>query len=796
MRVSYRCLKEMVDFPFCPEELAEKLTSVGLEVRTLEPFGRLDKVVVGKVLSIKDHPNADRLKVVEVDIGKSTLSLVCGAPNVREGLLVPVALEGARLANGMRVKKAKIRGVDSPGMLCSEKELGLGDDHSGIMAFPFSLPLGKVLTEALELDDVVLDIEITSNRGDCLSLMGIAREIAALTGNKLHPPSWAIEEREGAAEKAFQVKIEEPDLCPYYSARLIRDVKVGPSPLWLWRKILLSGNRPINNVVDVTNYVMWEMGQPLHPFDYSCLANHTIIVRRARQGETLTTLDGIKRNLEADMLVIADARRPIALAGIMGGEETQVQDSTKDILLEAAYFNPVSIRRTSRRMGLSTQASYRFERGVDPLGVKKALDRASSLIQKVAGGKVEGKATEKGKLPKAKRYVFLRPSRINQVLGEKITPSRVKNVLESLQFKLEEEKEGWKVNIPSFRRDVSREIDLIEEVARFYGYNRFKISLPPLGGEAEEDLEELARERVEDILRGLGFYEVVGMELTDEDSFLKAKLSLEEAIAIKNPLSAQQKILSTHLFPHLLEIASYNLNQEEEKLRIFELADVFRRTKTEGESIRNERASAYFEQERPHLGGLVLEREFDFLSLKGIIEALLEGLGIEEAEFIPSSFGYLSKKQSALAKKKGICLGAFGKLNSEICQNFKLPSSLYVFEFDFSALLSFFVPKKSFKPLPKFPSVRRDLALIVKEDIPAEAIRKAILKGGGRILEKVELFDLYRGKSIPDGHKSLAYSLTFRAQDRTLKDEEVDRVQQALVSMLERKFGARLRGKE
>jgi len=781
MKVSYKCLKEMVDVPFSPEELAEKLTGVGLEVRGWEPFGRLENVVVGKILSIQEHPNAERIKVVKVDIGKSMLSLVCGAPNIRDGLVVPVALEGARLSNGRRVKRVKIRGLDSPGMLCSEEELGLGDDRSGIMILPPSLPLGKPLLQALDLDDVVFDLEITSNRGDCLSMIGIAREISALTGNELHLPSWAIKQGgEMARNKLFRVKVEEPDLCPYYSARLIRNVKIGPSPLWLWRRILISGNRPINNVVDVTNYVLWEMGQPLHPFDYSSLSGHTIIVRRAREGEVLTTLDGLERKLDTEMLVIADTRRPIALAGIMGGEDSQVQADTRDVLLESAYFDPVSTRRTSRKINLSTEASYRFERSIDPSGVKKALDRASFLIQKVGGGEMEGGFIEEGNLPERRRWIFLRPSRINRVLGSRIPSSRIENILESLQFKLKKDDENWRVGIPSFRRDVAQEIDLVEEIARFYGYDHFGLSLPPLGGEEiEEDIEGFVRDRTKDILRGLGFYEVVGMEVTDRDVFFKAKLSLEEGITIRNPLSIQQRILATHLFPHLLEIASYNLNQGIERFRIFELADIFEKK--------------HSPNERPFLSGLVLENDFDFLSLKGIVEALLEGLDIEEMEFGPCNCGYLWSKQRAVVKRKEIDLGVLGRLDPEISENFKLPSSLYLFEFDFSRLLSFRTPRKKLKPLPRFPSVRRDLALIVKEGIPADVVKKVILQGGGKILEKVELFDLYRGKNIPKGHKSLAYSLIFRASNRTLKDEEVDGVQGDIVEILRRKLGVHLR---
>ena len=782
MRVSYKWLKELVDFPFSPNELAEHLTNLGLEVKEVEPFGRLERVVVGRVVSVWDHPNADKLKVVKVDIGEDVISLVCGAPNVKEGLLVPVALEGAVIRDGTKVKRVRIRGVESPGMICSEDELGLGEDKSGIMVLPPHLRLGENLSEALNLDDFVLEMEITSNRRDCLSMIGMAREISALTGNKMHLPSLNVE-RERIEEGSIQIEVMDPDLCPYYSACLIRDVEIGPSPLWLRQRILLMGGKPINNVVDITNYVLWEMGQPLHPFDYSTIMGKKIIVRRAKDGEVLTTLDGVERRLDEEMLVIADATRAIALAGIMGGENTQVQDATRDVLLEAAYFNPISIRQTSVKLNLVTEASYRFERGVDPLGVKRALNRASFLLQKIIPVRLEGEIIERGKLPERRRQVFLRPSRVNRILGGRIPASRMRKILEGLEFKVREDKGGWKVAIPSFRADVEREIDLVEEIARFYGYDRLRATLPPLGDEEErEDRKEVGGERARDILRGLGFYEVIGLSLVGEDSFKKMGLSLKEGIKIRNPLSNQQKILRTHLFPSLLEVASYNLNQGIEECRIFELGGIYRR---QNGSFR----------ERLSLAGLVVEKDFDFLSMKGVAEALLEGMDVRGVEFISCDCSYLSAKQRAAVKKDGINLGMLGRIDDEIVKSYKLSFPPYLFEFDFSSLISLSDPKKKFKPLPKFPSIRRDLAVVVEEDIPAETVEKVILEGGGRILEKVEFFDLYRGGSIPQGYKSLAYSLTFRAPNRTLKDKEVDRFQQNIVELLKKRLGARLREK-
>ncbi|MFQ6067607.1 MAG: phenylalanine--tRNA ligase subunit beta [bacterium] len=782
MRVSYKYLKKIVDFPFSPEELAEQLTKVGLEVRTVEPFGRLEKVVVGRILSIKPHPDADRIKLVKLDVGDKAVSLVCGAPNIKPHLMVPVALEGAVLRGGIKVRKVRVRGVDSPGMICSEDELGLGKDQSGVMVLPSYLNPGMNLSQALDLEDTVLDLEITPNRGDCLCMVGIAREVAALTQRKLNLPSYRISKERVSSLEGVQIEIRDRDLCPYYSARLIKDVKVEPSPLWLWQKVVLSGAKPINNVVDITNYVLWEMGQPLHAFDYRLITNQKIIVRRAKNHEVLITLDGIPRELDEDMLAIADPAGPIALAGVMGGQDSQVTQTTRHILLEAAYFNPESIQRTSRRLGLSTEASHRFEKTVDPSGVRKALNRAAFLLQTVAGGKIEGPIRDAGWLPDRKRWTFLRPSRTRRILGSRISSSRMKKILESLQFDVVEKDKTWRIGIPSFRPDITREIDLIEEIARFYGYNRLRISFPPLGGEeSREGLEEIYRKKSRETLKGLGFYEVIASGLGEESLFQKTGFSLKEEVRIRNPLSTQGEILTSHLFPHLLAIVDHNLNQGIEQLRIFELATVFKKD--------------HPLQEIPLLAGLVLERGFDFLSLKGIGEILLEGLEIKDVEYTPCDCGYFSPRQRAAVKKGKTLIGRLGRLNQRIAENFQLSFPLYLFEFVFPNLVSSRTKEKKFKPLPKFPSIQRDLALVVKEEVPAKRVREEIIKAGGKWLEKVELFDIYRGGSVPPRYKSLAYSLTFRCWDRTLRDEEVARIQQVIVRLLKERLGASLREK-
>jgi len=778
MRVSYKRLQEIVNFSFSPQELAEQLTRLGLEVKNIEYFGKLEKIVVGKIVSIENHPNADKIKVVRVDVGRETISLVCGAPNIKEEMLVPVALEGARLKGGIRVKKIKVRGIDSPGMICSENELGLGEDQSGVMPLPSHLLLGINLSQALDLEDIVLDLEITSNRGDCLSMIGVAREIAALTGESLHLPSFGV--RDDKKQKGHQIDIEIKDiaLCPYYSAHLIRNVKIGPSPHWLRHKILIAGAVPINNIVDITNYVLWEMGQPLHAFDYRFLEDKKIIVRRAKKSEFLVTLDDIRRELDEDMLVIADSTRPVALAGIMGGKDTQVTNSTVDILLESAYFDSSSIQRTSKKIGLTTEASSRFGRRVDSSGVRGALERASLLIEKIAGGKFE-RILERGKLPVKKRWITLRPARVHRILGNRVAPLRMKKILENLQFKVEKKNGDWKVSVPSFRTDVSREIDLIEEIIRFYGYNRLRTSLPSLvNKKIGEDLEEQRKERVREILKGLGFYEVISVPFAEGDIFRRTNLLSQKKIKIRNPLSSQQEFLMPHLFPRLLKVASYNLTQSIEQLRIFEVSEVFQ--------------NIHPLKEISSVGGLVYEDNFDFFHIKGIVETLLEGLGIKEVDFVSCDCAYLSNRQKASVLKGNVVLGALGRLEQGVAKNLKLPSSIYLFEFDFSRLMAFSDEGKRSRHLPRFPALRRDLAIIVAENISAKDVKQGILKGG-KWLERVDFFDLYRGEGMPPGYKSLAFSLVFRASDRTLTDKEVDRVQEKIINLLKIDLGASIR---
>lgn len=783
MRVSFNQLKNMVDFSYTPGQLAEKLTALGLEVREIEVVGQLKGVVVGRVLDVKKHPNADKLKIVEVDIGEKVVSFVCGAPNVEEGKYVAVALEGTELPGNVKVKKVKIRGVSSSGMICSERELCLGEDHSGIMILPFHLSAGDKLSHALSIEDNVLDLEITSNRGDCLSVLGIAREIAALTGNKLNSPFSLIKKEQLEFEKTLpDIQINNLDLCPFYAARIIKGIKVASSPFWLRWKILLSGGKPVNNVVDVTNYVMEEMGQPLHSFDLETITGSKVVIRRAKKEEVLVTLDGKERKLSEEMLIIADYKNPIALAGIMGGKETEVKRTTQNIFLEAAYFNSVSIGTTSRKLGLSSEASIRFERGVDPGMLKKALDRACMLIQQVAGGKILSPMLEAGKPPIKERQIYFRPSRINRIAGTRIPFTTSERILRNLGFKIKKSEDAWRISVPTFRQDVKREIDLVEEVCRVYGYNKIGASIPGLGvGGGRESRQEKVENLLREFLKGCGFYETKNNTLVGEELGRIACQPLDRISCVSNPLSMQQKFLRIRLFPRLLEVASFNYNKETKDVRILEIGKTFLKNGSEL-------------KESSFLSGVVVEDKFNFYHLKGIVEAIYNLIGIKEIRFCSYLLPYFSDQVSALIKREENNIGFLGKVHPEICNGLKLPLQTYVFELNLEFVVSLYNEQRQYRSLPRFPSIKRDLSIVIKEEILAEEIKRYILEKA-RYIEKVQFFDFYQGSHVPDGYKSLSFSLIFRHPDKTLTDDGVNIIQERIVKSLNNKWGASLRDK-
>ncbi len=791
MLVPLRWLSTYVDFPWTPKELADRLTMSGSKVESIRTFpGHLAGVVTGRVVRLHPHPAADRLSVCAIDVGDRQITVLTGAPNAAEGTIVPVALPGAVLpGQAQPVQAVAIRGIVSEGMACSEKELGLGDDASGLWVLPPDTPVGRPLAELVQLERHVLELEIYPNRPDCLSVLGVAREVAALAGSPLRPPADTVQESGPPVASLASLEVREPTLCPRYVARVIEGVRVGPSPLWLQHRLRAAGMRPINNVVDVTNYVMLETGQPLHAFDYDKLAGHRIVVRRARKGEQLVTLDGVERNLDEETLVIADAERPLVVAGIMGGVEAEVDENTRNILLESAYFDPVSIRRTARRLGMGTESSYRFERGTDPGAPARVADRAAQLIVELAGGRVA-----RGRLEVRNRDAFraveitLRARRLNNLLGTQISPAEIKRLLRHLGFEVELEGDGvLSVRVPTFRRDVEREADLVEEVARLHGYDRIPATLPSGASRPGGRVPPLElTSRVRQSLLGLGLseavtYTFVGPKVWDALR-LPAESPLRHCVPIRNPLSEEQSLLRTTLVPGLLEVARRNAARRNRAVHLFEVGTTFWPARLPITELPEER----------HTLGLFMmgtwpeptwdrrPRAADFFDLKGVVEELLAALGLDATVRSEADRPYLHPGRAAQLYARDQALGYLGEVHPDVAESFDLPERAYVAEIDLDRLLPLVQHEIRYQPISRHPVVERDLALIVPREVPAATVEATLAQAGGNLLRSIRLFDVYQGEPVPDGFRSLAYSLRFQAPDRTLTDEEVNALVQAM----------------
>ncbi|MCY4553124.1 MAG: phenylalanine--tRNA ligase subunit beta [Candidatus Poribacteria bacterium] len=816
MNVTLNWLKNYIDFEFSPSELADRLTMLGVEVESVKRLGaELEGVVVGSVGAIKPHPNADKLVLCQVDIGETEeLQIVCGAPNVREGMLAPVATIGATLPIGLTIKRAKLRGETSQGMLCSEKELGLSaqlasayniaEDAAGLMELPTDTPLGTSLSEVLGLDDVVFELEITPNRPDCLSLIGVAREIRAETGNALKLPQVDFNENETDIRELTSVTIEAPNLCPRYAARVIRGVKVGESPAWLQQRLESVGVGVINNLVDITNFVLMEYGQPLHAFDYHKLAENRIVVRRAAAGENITTLDEIDRELTSDMLVIADAEKPIALAGIMGGYDSEITETTADVFLESAYFNPSSIRATAKALGVSTEASYRFERGADPGIVLAALDRAAQLIAELAGGSickgtvdvypgsppVTGKG---GEQPLTE--IQLRPERVNFILGTTLDTSEMVQILSDLGFDLKANGENYQVTVPTFRSDITREIDLIEEIARVHGYDNIPTTLPKgdIPVPAPNPNTEV-RKRIKHFLLAAGMMEAINYSFCAPNCFDKIRLNaddpLRRTLKLQNPLSPEMSVLRTTLLPNLLDNAQRNRNHQIDTIALFEIGSVFIHN---GEQKEPGRVTGVLAGQ---IGDGVYSnpyREPDFYDIKGLVEGVLQVCGIVDYTLQKTDAPTFHPGRNAAVLLDDKQLGTFGEAHPEVLENYDLPYKAYLFDFDMEALVDTAIFAKRFEPIPVYPKVERDLAIVVDKELLSDMPTALIYTTGGELVESVRLFDVYEGEQVPEGKKSLAYAITYHSATETLTDKAVNALHDKVVKRLNQELGAELR---
>lgn len=787
-----------------PGQIAHRLTMLGLEVDACEPcYPDLSGVFVGRIEEVRPHPNADRLTLCDVRVGEELLRVVCGAANARAGLLTAIALPGAVLPGGLVIRAAKIRGEQSGGMLCSARELGIAEEQDGIMELAGDLVPGRSLVEALGLDDTLIEVDLTPNRADCASVLGIAREVGGIVNRRIMPPVRSVPVLD-CGDLPFSVAVESAEDCPRYSARLLKGVTVGPSPWWLRQRLLSVGLRPINNVVDISNFVMLEYGQPLHAFDFGKLAGGRIEVRRGRAGEKFVTLDNVERVLDEQTLLICDGEKPVAIAGIMGGANSEVSAVTTDILLESACFDAIGIRRTAGRLKMNTEASYRFERGTDPQAVPLAMERAVRLIEEICGGTVVAGGIDYRDGVRAPAPIRLRTERTNSLLGMHLSTAQIAEALERIEIRTEKNGENaLVVTPPSFRVDLEREADLIEEVARVIGYDQVPVSLPlvPMNLSRQDKLRTLRR-KAERIFAALGFSQAINYSfVSPQHSDL---LSLppgdpcRQAVHLLNPLAEDQSVLRTSLLPGLLENLRRNVNHQNTDVRLFEVGKVFH-PMGEGQPREPFRLAAVLSGRR-HPGASPLyagEATADIFDAKGAVEQLFAGLGLtalvgqaEEASAAPS----FAEPGSVLDfVDNGKTIGCCGVFDRNVLRAFGIKQPACYIDLDLAALAAVVPAAKRFAPLAKFPFVRWDLAMVVPERVAVGQMLAAIHDCGETIVEGAEVFDVFKGKNIEAGKKSVAIAITYRDLDRTLDDATVGVVHQKIIDMMISRFNGQLR---
>ncbi len=792
MKFSVNWLKEWVKITESAEQLAEKLTNAGLEVDAIEPAAAaFSDIVVGKIIHAEAHPDADKLQVCTVDSGSEELQIVCGAPNARVGLVAPLAVVGAVLPGDFKIKKAKLRGVESNGMLCSGKELGLAEDADGLLELPNNAPIGKDFREYLQLDDTLIEIDLTPNRADCLSIRGIARDVsAACAVDFIDHPVVAVA---ASTERQFAVNLSAPAACPRYVGRVIEGINpLSETPIWMVEKLRRSGVRSLGPLVDITNYVLLQLGQPMHAFDLDKLQGE-IDVRMAKDGEELTLLDGSEVTLTDDLLLITDDSGPLALAGIMGGDSTAIGDDTRNIFLESAFFDPASIMGKSRRFGLHTDSSHRFERGVDPSNQSEAIELATALILEICGGQA-GPVTiteSKQHIPQ-REAVVLRLARLNKVLGTELLTNEVEPILQALGFSLETNQQGWLVSPTSARFDISIEEDLIEEVARIYGYNNIPTRIP--GGRIPTPVmpeREISKICLNQALVASGYSEAINYSFIDH-KLLDACDQGESAYALANPLSADMDVMRTALLPGLLASLDSNQRRQRERIRLFELGNVFAATDAAPEQSLRLAAvasgTALTEQwdQKP--------RALDFFDIKGDLERVIALRGIADVEMLPTKqHSWLHPGQAAKLILSGKEFGWIGAIHPLILKSFGIRNDVFAFELDVEILQQRSLPQA--KEISRFPAVRRDLAIVVPETTSYAELQSVISASSGDFLVDLRVFDVYQGDGVEKTYKSLAIGLILQDVSSTLKDETVDSIIIDVISALEAQLSAKLRGK-
>lgn len=801
MKVTLNWLREFVAIELSLDRLADRLAMAGLEVDGIHEQGSTP-VKVAQIVRIDPHPQSDHLTVCQVTTGGETMPVVCGANNMQVGDNVALAPEGTTLPGGQQVERVEIRGQLSCGMLCSERELGLSDDHRGLFIVAKEASLGEAVYVVLGLRDTILDIAITPNRGDCLSVLGLAREISALTGIPLHARKPRVRERGSAIASQARVLITDTDLCPRYAARVMTGVKIAPSPAWMKWRLEAAGVRVLNNIVDVTNYVMLERGQPLHAFDLSALAGQEIIVRRARDITTMNTLDGKERTLVPDDLLICDRDRAVAAAGVMGGANSEVSDQTTEVLLESAYFIPETVRRTARRLGLRSEASYRFERGVDPLGTVLALDRAASLLQQLAGGQVSRGEIDVFPQPLPPTIIPLRAQRVNSFLGVTVEANEIEQCMRTLGAKVKRGRgDTWQITPPSYRADLSQEADLIEEVARLRGYDTIPALLPRTEvREKNRDTEGEWTRRVRLCLAAQGLHEMLNLSFTSVrlNTLIPGLIPGAGAIPLVNPLSAEGAEMRLSVLGGLLRALQHNVRQGETGIATFELGKIFFFEKGQTHiQQRQERLVIAVVLSGQWLGGGLGKpgKAVDFADLKGVVEALGQEFGCRErlrwerATDIP----FLHPGKTARIVIEQQAVGVAGALHPDHCSTLDIGETPWIFELDFATLLHYARLVTHYQPLPRFPIVVRDVAIVADKELPVQSVIDAVRALAHPLIVDMQLFDRYQGNQIPSDKQSLAYSISYRMVDRTLTALEVGEAHAQVIEHLVHTLGVEMR---
>ncbi|HIX83871.1 MAG TPA: phenylalanine--tRNA ligase subunit beta [Candidatus Megamonas gallistercoris] len=810
MQVSIKWLKDYIDFTETPEQLADKLTMAGIPVENIiDPGEGLEKVVTGRIEKLEPHQNSDHLQICTMNVGqKENIIIVTGAQNVAEGQVVPVAMVGAHLPNGMKISKGKLRGVVSNGMLCSAQELKLDleklpeEQKTGIFILPADTPVGIPAKDVLGLNDVVLEFELTANRADCFSVMGLVREIAAITGNKPHFPEIKLNEDDDTnLSDIFAVEIADPDLCSRFSTRMLKNVKIGPSPEWMQQRLEGAGIRSINNVVDVTNFVMIELGHPMHAYDYDQIAGQKLIARRAVEGEELHTLDDTSRKAKGEMLVIADAEKAAGLAGIMGGFETEITDKTTTVVLESADFYGPCIRRTARACGLSSEASGRFERGIDSETTIKALDRAAQLLQEMGACTVCCGIVDVYPSPKQPVYITFTPEQINGHLGTEIAKETMLSIITSVGFEITKDENGEiTVKVPSWRNDVSRMADISEEIARLYGYDKIKSTLPEGASmQGSQSDKQTFIDKVKASLSAQGLCETISFALTNEATFDKLNIpqddALRQAIPIMNPLSDEYPLIRTTLLSSVFDNLSRNLARKNDDVALFEVGTVFFPKALPVTELPNETvkiAGAITGRRHAHIWNQSNDM-VDFYDAKGIIEELFADLRITRYTVEAGTHYAMHPGKTALFKKGRDVLATIGEVHPAVLAAYGITKPVYIFELDAKTVMKYMAKDFKYKALPKYPAINRDLAMLVALDINSADIEKAMTKAAGQNLVQITLFDVYTGKQVEAGKKSLAFALTFQSNDKTLTDAEVNTAIEKIIAKLQKDFNADLR---